>query len=94
MKKKIIIFSIVFLLLQVIDLVLTSIALKYPSISEANPFYTEEWFIPVKLGMILIIAPTIYYIGLQSKFWSNAGIYTILGMYVLICANNAYFVLF
>ena len=93
MKKKIIIFSIVFLLLQVIDLWLTSISLKIPGISEANPFYTEGWFVPVKLGMILLIAPTIYYISLQSKFWSNASIYTLLVMYVFICANNAFWVL-
>ena len=92
-RNKIIIFSIAFLLLQVIDLWLTSIALNIPGVSEANPFYTEGWFVPVKLGMILLIAPIIYYISLQSKFWSNASIYTLIGMYVLICANNAFWVL-
>lgn len=94
MKKKIIIFSIAFLLLQVIDLWLTSVALKDPGISEANPFYTQGWFIPVKLGMIFVIAPILYQVALQSKFWSNVGIYTLTGLYVLICANNVYLVVF
>jgi len=89
MKKKVIAFSFAFVLLQVIDLWLTSIALKDPGNSEANPLYFQGWFVYVKLGMIMVIAPMLYYCLNKAPKLGNIGMYGIIAMYVLICLNNA-----
>ncbi len=90
MKKKIMLFAIAFFILQILDLWLTSISLKSPEIAERNPLYPKPWFIPLKLSIIILIAPTMDYINSKSTFWANVGICIILGLYVFICANNAY----
>src|SRR3990172_1690476 len=51
----IILFGILFTILQISDLAITHFALQNPQNKELNPLYNEEWFVPFKLTMVLLI---------------------------------------
>ena len=83
-------FSVAFFVLQVMDLVLTKEALKDPRIRELNPLYSLAWFIPLKLSMVIIIAPMTYMYGRHYPGLAYSAMALMLIMYILIVANNAY----
>lgn len=86
-KKEMFIFFIVFESMQVMDLVITRIALLNPLNSELNPFYHEVWFISIKLLLPLIFTLILYYFD-TIKPYAEIFFAVCLIMYILILINN------
>jgi hypothetical protein len=91
--KFIIIFGIIFTILQISDLVLTQHALKNPEITELNPFYVQDWFVPLKLTMVLLIMYTMSHIPEKNHKLAKNTMAGLIFMYVFINLNNLYFLL-
>ncbi len=91
--KFIILFGIIFTLLQISDLVLTHYALKNPEIKELNPYYSQDWFIPVKLTMVFLIMYTMSRIPENSHRLAKNTMAGLIFMYLFINLNNLYFLL-
>jgi hypothetical protein len=87
--KEILLFSIIFLILQATDLILTQEALNNPGIRELNPFYKHPGFIIIKMGLILIIAPLLYYCNKKNYSIAKTTMRFEIGLYSVICLNNA-----
>jgi len=83
-------FSVAFFALQVMDLALTKEALKDSRLSELNPLYAMAWFIPLKLSMIILIAPLTYTYGRQHPRLAYSAMGVMIAMYIIIVSNNAY----
>lgn len=91
--KFIIIFGAIFTILQILDLILTQYALKNPEIKELNPLYGQDWFVPLKLTMVLIIMYTMSHIPENSHRLAKNAMAGMIFMYVFINMNNLYFLL-
>lgn len=91
--KFIIIFGAIFTVLQVSDLILTQYALKNPEIKELNPFYGQDWFVPLKLTMVLLIMYIMYHIPENSHMLAKNAMAGMIFIYVFINMNNLYFLL-
>ncbi len=91
--KYILMFGVVFTILQISDMVLTQYALRNPGIRELNPFYTHDYFIPFKLTVVLLIMITMYRQPVQNQVLAKKTMLWIIFMYVLINLNNLYFAL-
>jgi hypothetical protein len=91
--KFIIIFGAIFTILQISDLMLTQHVLKNPEIRELNPFYGQDWFIPIKLTMVLLIMYTMSHIPENSHRLAKNVMSGMIFMYVFINLNNLYFLL-
>ena len=91
--KFIILFGLIFTFLQISDLILTYYALKNPDIKEVNPFYGQDWFVPVKLTMVFLIMYTMYHIPENSHRLAKNTMAGLIFMYVFINLNNLYFLL-
>ena len=86
----IVLFSVAFFVLQVMDLALTKEALNDPRIRELNPLYSLAWFVPLKISIVLIIAPMTYIYGRHYPGLAYSAMAAMLIMYILIVVNNAY----
>ena len=91
--KFIIIFGAIFTILQITDLMLTQHALKNPEIRELNPLYGQDWFVPLKLTMVLLIMYTMSHIPEKSHTLAKNAMAGMIFMYVFINMNNLYFLL-
>jgi hypothetical protein len=91
--KFIILFGVIFSLLQVSDLILTHYALKNPEIKEVNPFYGQDWFVPLKLTMVFLIMYTMSRIPENSHRMAKNTMAGLIFMYVFINLNNLYFLM-
>jgi hypothetical protein len=91
--KYVLLFGIVFTILQIFDLTLTQHGLKNPQIRELNPLYTQDWFVPFKLTMVLLIMGTMYRQPDRNQGIAKKAMSGIIVMYLLINLNNLYFVL-
>ncbi len=91
--KFIILFGVIFTLLQISDLILTHLALKNPEIKELNPLYGKDWFVPVKLTMVFLIMFTMSHIPENSHRFAKNTMAGLIFMYVFINLNNLYFLL-
>lgn len=91
--KFIIFFGILFTILQISDLTITHQALKNPEIKELNPLYSQEWFVPFKLTMVLIIMMFMYRIPDQNRRLAIGTMVGMLYIYVFININNLYFLM-
>ncbi|MDP2841880.1 MAG: DUF5658 family protein [Candidatus Methanoperedens sp.] len=91
--KFIIIFGAIFTILQISDLMLTQHALKNPEIKELNPLYGQDWFVPLKLTMVLLIMYTMSHIPEKSHTLAKNTMAGMIFMYVFINMNNLYFLL-
>ncbi len=91
--KYILMFGVVFTILQISDMVLTQYALRNTGIRELNPFYTHDYFIPFKLTVVLLIMITMYRQPVQNQVLAKKTMLWIIFMYVLINLNNLYFAL-
>lgn len=91
--KFILIFGILFTLLQITDLTTTHQALKNSEIKELNPLYGQIWFIPFKLTMVFFIMIGMYRIPEQNRRFAKNAMIGMLYMYVFINLNNLYFVI-
>jgi len=91
--NSIIIFGDLFTVLQISDLILTQLALKNPEIREINPLYGQEWFVPVKMTMVLLIMYTMSHIPENSRKFGENAMAGMIFMYVFINMNNLYFLL-
>jgi len=91
--KFIILFGVIFSLLQISDLMLTHLALKNPDIKELNPLYGKDWFVPVKLTMVFLIMFTMSRIPENSHRLAKNTMAGLICMYVFINLNNLYFLL-
>ena len=89
----IIIFGILFTILQISDLILTQFALKNPELQEINPFYGQEWFVPVKMTMVLLIMYTMSHIPENSRKFAENVMVGMIFLYVFINMNNLYFLI-
>ena len=89
----IIIFGLLFTILQISDLILTQHALKNPEIRELNPFYGQEWFVPVKMTMVLFIMYTMSHIPENGRKYAKNAMVGMIFMYVFININNLYYLL-
>ena len=87
----IIIFGAIFTILQISDLMLTQHALKNPEIRELNPLYGQDWFVPLKLTMVLFIMYTMSLIPEKSHTLAKNTMTGIILMYLFINMNNLYF---
>ncbi len=92
-SKFIIIFGVIFSILQISDLLLTQNALKNPEIKELNPLYGQDWFVPVKLTMVLLIMYILYHIPENSHWLAKNAMVGMIFIYVFINMNNLYFLL-
>jgi hypothetical protein len=91
--KFIILFGVIFTLLQISDLILTQHALKNSEIKELNPFYGKDWFVPVKLTMVFFIMYTMSRIPENSHRLAKNTMAGLIFMYMFINLNNLYFLL-
>lgn len=91
--KFIIFFGVIFSLLQISDLMLTYYALKNPDIKEVNPFYGQDWFVPLKMTMVFLIMYTMSHIPENSHRLAKNTMSGLIFMYVFINLNNLYFLL-
>lgn len=91
--KFIILFGAIFTVLQVSDLMLTQHALKNPEIRELNPFYGQDWFVPLKLTMVLLIMYIMYHIPENSHRLAKNAMAGMIFIYLFINMNNLYFLL-
>jgi len=91
--KFIIIFGAIFTLLQISDIILTQNALKNPEIRELNPLYGQDWFVPFKLSMVLLIMFTMSVIPEKNHALAKNSMAGMIFMYVFINMNNLYFLL-
>jgi hypothetical protein len=73
--------------------VLTHYALKNPEIKEVNPFYGQDWFVPVKLTMGFLIMYTMSRIPENSHRLAKNTMAGLIFMYLFINLNNLYFLL-
>ncbi len=89
----IIVFGILFTILQILDLMLTNNALKNPEIREVNPLYGQDWFVPVKLTMVLLIMYTMYQMPENSRRLAKNAMAGMIFIYLFINMNNLYFLL-
>ncbi|MDP3104678.1 MAG: DUF5658 family protein [Candidatus Methanoperedens sp.] len=89
----IVLFGAIFTILQISDLMLTHQGLKNPEVKELNPFYSQEWFIPVKLTMVLLIMYTMSHMPENSHRLAKNTMAMMIFMYVFINLNNLYFLL-
>lgn len=92
-SKFIIMFGILFTILQILDLTITQHALKNPENTELNPFYDRTWFIPFKLTMVFLIMTVMYRIPSPNQNFAKKAMVGMIFMYVFININNLYFVL-
>lgn len=92
-KRNILIFSLLFFALQCIDLFLTHLALFKDGIVEMNRLYGHPLFIFIKLGMVFVISALIYKVHQINPRSAILAMILIIGMYVLICLNNLYWVI-
>jgi len=91
--KFIIIFGAIFTILQISDIILTQHALKNPEIRELNPLYSQDWFVPIKLTMVLLIMHTMSHIPEKSHRLAKNAMSGMIFMYVFINLNNLYLLL-
>ena len=91
--KFILLFGAIFTVLQISDLILTHYALKNPEIKEVNPFYGQDWFVPVKLTMVFLIMYTMSRIPENSHRLAKNTMAGLIFMYVVINLNNLYFLM-
>jgi len=89
----IILFGILFTILQITDLVITHFALQNPQNKEMNPLYNEVWFIPFKLTMVLIIMSVMQRIPAPNRKLAKGAMIGMIYMYLFINFNNLYFLL-
>ncbi len=90
----IILFGILFSILQISDLAITYYALQNPHVKEINPFYDEEWFIPFKLTAVFLIMAVMYRIPSSSRRLAKKAMLGIIYMYMFINLNNLYHLLY
>lgn len=88
--KYIIVFGILFLILQISDLTTTLQALKNSEIKELNPFYDQIWFVPFKLTAVFFIMIGMYYIPEHNRSIAKKEMLGMIYMYVIINLNNLY----
>jgi|GEM_PF-1109473 len=89
----IILFGILFTILQISDLTITYFALQNPQNQELNPLYNQEWFIPFKLTMVFLIMSIMYRMPASSRLLAKGTMIGMIYMYLFINFNNLYFLL-
>jgi hypothetical protein len=89
----IILFGILFTILQISDLTITYFALQNPQNKELNPLYNQEWFIPFKLTMVFLIMSIMYRMPASSRLLAKGTMIGMIYMYLFINFNNLYFLL-
>jgi uncharacterized BrkB/YihY/UPF0761 family membrane protein len=89
--KFIIMFGILFSILQISDLTVTQHALKNPDNRELNPLYNQIWFVPFKLTMVFLIMAVMYRIPAPNRRFAKKAMIGMIYMYVFINMNNLYF---
>ena len=89
----IILFGILFTILQISDLTITYFALQNPQNKELNPLYNEEWFVPFKLTMVLLIMSVMHRIPAPNRRLAKVAMIGMIYMYIFINFNNIYFLL-
>ena len=91
--KYILVFGTIFTALQISDLMLTQHALRNPEIRELNPLYGNDWFVPLKLTMVLLIMYILYHIPENNHRLAKNAMAGMIFIYVFINMNNLYFLL-
>jgi uncharacterized BrkB/YihY/UPF0761 family membrane protein len=91
--KFIIIFGILFTILQIADLTVTQHALKNSENRELNPLYDQIWFVPFKLSMVFLIMAVMYRIPAPNQRFAKKAMIGMIFMYVFINMNNLYIVM-
>jgi uncharacterized BrkB/YihY/UPF0761 family membrane protein len=91
--KFIIMFGILFTVLQILDLTVTHHALMNPENRELNPLYNQIWFVPFKLTMVFLIMAVMYRIPTQNRSFAKKAMIGMIYMYIFINLNNLYFAL-
>jgi hypothetical protein len=89
----IILFGILFTILQISDLTITYFALQNPQNKELNPLYNQEWFIPFKLTMVFLIMSIMHRIPASNRWLAKGTMIGMIYMYLFINFNNLYFLL-
>ncbi len=91
--KYILVFGMIFTILQISDLALTRHVLGNPGIGELNPLYSRDWFVPFKLTMVILLMGGMYFQPVHNRRIAKNAMMLVLIMYVLINLNNLYFFL-
>ncbi len=89
----IILFGILFTILQISDLTITYFALQNPQNQELNPLYNKEWFIPFKLTVVFLIMSVMHRIPAPNRRIAKGAMLGMIYMYLFINFNNLYFLL-
>ncbi|KPQ41911.1 MAG: hypothetical protein MPEBLZ_03526 [Candidatus Methanoperedens nitroreducens] len=87
----IILFGILFTILQISDLTITYFALQNPQNKELNPLYNQEWFVPFKLTIVFLIMSVMHRIPVQNRRMAKGAMLGMIYMYLFINFNNLYF---
>lgn len=89
----ILMFGILFTILQISDLTTTNHALMNPENKELNPLYDHKWFVPFKLTMVFLIMAVMHRIPAPNRRFAKKAMIGMICMYLFINMNNLYFVM-
>ena len=89
----IIVFGILFTILQFLDLVTTFLALEKKYVRELNPLFEHDLFIPLKFLMVFFIMFMMYKIPAPNQMLAKSTMIFLIYLYIFININNLYYVL-
>lgn len=89
----IMVFGILFTILQLLDLITTFYALKTKYVSELNPLFEHDLFIPFKFLMVFLIMFVMYKIPVHDQMFAKGTMIFLIYFYIFININNLYYLL-
>jgi hypothetical protein len=88
----IMVFGILFTILQLLDLIITFYALKTKYVRELNPLFDHDLFIPFKFLMVFFIMFVMFKIPSHDQMLAKGTMIFLIYMYIFININNLYYV--
>lgn len=89
----IMVFGILFTILQLLDLITTFFALENKYARELNPLFEHDLFIPFKFLMVFFIMFVMFKIPARDQMLAKGTMIFLISIYIFININNLYYVL-
>jgi len=87
----ILVFGLLFTILQLLDLITTFYALKTKSVRELNPLFEHDLFIPFKFIMVFFIMFVMFKIPAKDQMLAKGTMIFLIYLYIVININNLYY---
>ncbi len=88
----IMVFGLLFTILQLLDLITTFLALENKYVRELNPFFEYDFFIPFKFSMVFFIMFVMFNIPVRDQMLAKGTMMFLIYLYIFININNIYYV--